>query len=70
MLIFGRTWEEIQDLQKKTGKVRIATGGKPTASQADIDMLKEKGIDYIKGNLLFGVIDRLETSGIIPKDDI
>ena len=65
-LLFGHTWEEIQQMQQGTFKRQTATGRKPTATQADIEMLRDKGIDYIKGNGLHGVIDRLQTSGIIP----
>lgn len=67
-LICGYAWEDIQAMQQGTYKRQIAVGGKPTATQSDIEMLRDKGIDYIKGNGLFGVIDRLQNSGIIPKD--
>ncbi|BCS53288.1 hypothetical protein [Geobacter sp. SVR] len=67
-LIFGRTWEEIQAMQqgKSINKTVAGTLALPTASQADITLLRDKGIHYIKGNGLFGVLDRLQNSGIVP----
>jgi hypothetical protein len=69
-LIFGKTWEEIQAMQKGNYKAKTVSSNivLPMATQCDIEMLRDKGIDYIKGNGLFGVIDRLQNSGIIPKE--
>lgn len=64
--LFGYSWGDIQTMQQGKYKRPIATGGKPIATQCDIELLRDKGIDYIKDNGLFGVIDRLQTSGIIP----
>lgn len=65
--IFGYTWEEIKQAQqgKTTLHKPIQYTNKPTASQSDIDLLNNKGIDYIMGNGLAGVIDRLTTSGLM-----
>lgn len=69
-LIFGRTWEEIQAMQQGSYKPNLVSANKtlPMATQCDIELLRDKGIDYIKGNGLFGVIDRLQNSGIIEKE--
>ena len=64
--IFGYEWEQIQAMQHGNYKPRPAVGGKPTASQSDIDLLESKGLHYIMGNGLHGVFDRLQTSGLIP----
>lgn len=67
-LIFGLTWEQIQARQQRNYKPELVKPGTrlPMATQADIEMLRDKGIHYIKGNGLYGVIDRLQNSAIIP----
>jgi hypothetical protein len=66
MLICGRTWEDIQRMQQGgSSHAPVIFKELPTATQCDIEMLRDKGIDYIKGNGLFGVIDRLQNSGIL-----
>jgi hypothetical protein len=66
-LIFGRTWEQIQAMQQGTYKPRSITGpiSKIEATDADIKMLSEIGIEEIKRQQLYGVIDRLITSQLI-----
>jgi hypothetical protein len=67
-LIFGMTWQDIQARQQGTYVAPTVNpcSRLPLASQSDIDLLRDKGIDYIEGNGLFGVIDRLKNSAIIP----
>lgn len=68
-LIFGMTWEEIQARQQGNWRgSTVSVSNLPMATQADIELLRDKGIHYIKGNGLFGVIDRLQNSAIIPVD--
>jgi hypothetical protein len=69
-LIFGHTWDEIKSLQQKgqaTNAVRPSP--LPVATEDDIKQLKEIGIDGLKDKQFFGVIDRLQNSGIVPKQE-
>ncbi len=67
-LIMGRTWSQIQAMQQGTYKPETISGPivKPTATEADINLLKEHGIDGLKEKQFHGVIDRLTNSGIVP----
>lgn len=51
-LIFGRTWDEIQYLQQggKFRKLVSDPPNLPTATQADIELLRDKGIDHIRNS--------------------
>jgi len=66
-MIFGKTWEEIKDIQNKNYKAKtvdMSTDGRSPANQKDIDLYNMHGLDGLKNLKFFGVIDRLEYSGI------
>lgn len=65
--IFGYSWEEIQSRQQGTYKSKTINGPivKPQATDEDIAMLKQFGLEGLKEKQFFGVIGRLETSGLI-----
>jgi len=71
-LILGRTWDDIQKMQRKEyvdNKVRQQPI--PVATEDDIKQLKEIGLDGLKEKQFYGVIDRLQNSKIIqqPTED-
>lgn len=69
-LIFGKTWEEIQQMQNGTYTAKMAdlsVTGKPIATQDDIALLVEHDISGLQTMGFYGVIDRLITSGYIVK---
>ena len=61
-LLFGYTWEEIQSMQQGTYQRNLISGPsvKPIATEADIQLLKGRGLAYLQDNGLYGVIDRLQ----------
>ena len=63
---FGYSWEEIQKRQQKQHTPEIISGSlvKPTATEGDKKLLVEKGAKWLKEQQFFGVIDRLQTSGL------
>ena len=64
--IFGHTWEDIQRAQSGGSLHKpLVPQPKPTASDADLALLAEIGLAGLKQKGLFGVIDRLKTSGHI-----
>lgn len=69
--IFGYSWEQIQDMQQKRYKRPTLSGSirRPGASESDIAMFKEFGIEGLNKKGYDGVIDRLKYSGIIPADN-
>ena len=69
--IFGYEWEDICNAQqKKAGLHRAITrdAEKPKATQADIELLADVGWSELESRGLFGVIDRLSNSGLVPPD--
>ena len=66
-LIFGHTWEEINNAQRGGSLSRsiVTHQPNPTATQADVDLLVKLGYEELERQQLFGVIDRLKTSGFI-----
>ena len=66
-LLFGYTWEEIQSMQQGTYQRNLISGPsvKPIATEADIQLLKGRGLAYLQDNGLYGVIDRLQNSNIL-----
>lgn len=71
MKIFGYEWEEIKAMQNGTYKGRPIPPGdtRPRATEKDIEMLQELGIDKLKKMQFFGVLGRLRTSGYIKDND-
>jgi hypothetical protein len=69
-LIFGYTWEQIQNAQQGKGlSSRInPSNNLPKATQGDVDLLVEHGVDKLREMQIFGVIDRLENSGLVDKN--
>ena len=67
-LIFGYTWEQIQNAQQgralREYLPTTSTGRKP-ATQADVDLLVKHGLEELQRMQFFGVIDRLQGSGLI-----
>ena len=70
-LIFGKTWSQIQDMQQGRSQSNVISGPcePSTATESDLCKLKAIGIDGFKAEQLYGIIDRLQTSGIIPTSD-
>lgn len=70
-LIFGHTWEEIQAMQRGEQRRAIDTGQSSLsfATRMDIELLRDKGLDWLENQSFFGVIDRLQNSGIIPRQN-
>jgi len=66
-LIFGKTWGQIQEMQQGTCQKSVVSGeiNKPVATKGDIKLLKEHGLDGLKEMRFDGVIDRLNTSGLL-----
>ena len=69
-LIMGKSWGDIQAMQQGTYKAPRITGDieKPKATEADITMLNDLGLEAIKSKGLFGVIDRLTNSGVVQNE--
>ena len=64
--IFGYEWSDIQAMQNGTySRSPIIFKDKPLATDNDILLLHEKGIDYLEAEQLYGVIDRLRNSNLI-----
>ncbi len=66
--IFGMAWEEIQARQEGTyvaPKIDLSKSGKPEATAEDRAMLDDKGAEWIETQGLYGILDRLKTSGLI-----
>ena len=66
--IFGYEWEDIDAMQRGTYKPRpinLTKSGRPEATQSDKDLLEEHGVDGLKKKGLFGVLDRLQGSGLL-----
>ena len=63
--IFGRSWDEIQDMQQKRGTRVLTPGSKPEATPEDIELLKTLGVEELEEMKFYGVLDRLRTSNLI-----
>ena len=66
-LIFGYTWAEI-DAAQRGGKLSLTIvrhSPNPTAKPEDVALFESHGLKELESMGLFGVIDRLKTSGII-----
>lgn len=72
--IFGYSWEEIQARQKGTYKPDpidlTKPGGPSPATEADLKLLKDMGIEGLEKQSMFGVIDRLKGSGYIKNPSL
>jgi hypothetical protein len=66
-LVFGYTWEQIQNAQQgREFRHYIPVGTtKPLATEADVKLLVEKGLTWLVEQQFHGVIDRLKNSGLI-----
>jgi hypothetical protein len=67
-LIFGLTWNQIQDAQQKRPyreRVDLSRSGNPTATPEDIARLHTDGLAKLHADGMYGIIDRLKTSGMI-----
>lgn len=66
-LIFGYTWEQIQKAQQRQDFREYVVGetNKPQATEDDVKLLVDKGLQWLKDRQFFGVLDRLKNSGII-----
>jgi hypothetical protein len=66
-LIFGHTWEDINRAQRGGHLSRPILNHQPnpTATQADAELLAKHGKDGLVAMGFFGVLDRLETSGLL-----
>ena len=68
-LIMGHTWDEIKAMQQRAYAGRpIKHQPLPMATEADIEQLRQQGIEGLKEKQFNGVIDRLQNSGIVPKE--
>lgn len=67
MKIFGYDWEDIQRMQRGEKVGRAVPGGdtRPRATEGDIGMLEEWGVEGLVARQYWGVLDRLVRSGII-----
>lgn len=68
-LIFGKTWEEIQNMQQKTYQPSIvdtSVPGKQLATKNDIALLEKYGEAGLKEKKYYGVLDRL---GLLKNED-
>lgn len=64
-LIFGRTWDDIQVMQQGGQARKIDFGPAPEATAGDRKLLNEHGAAGLTQKGMFGVIDRLRTSGLM-----
>ena len=67
--IFGYDWSDIQRAQQG-GRLNAplpAAGTRPDASTLDRELLAQLGERGLREQGLFGVIDRLQTSGLLPE---
>jgi hypothetical protein len=64
--IFGHTWGEIQAAQQggRLNKPVVMQAPK-TATEQDIELLKEHGLAGLTDKGFFGTIDRLKQAGLI-----
>jgi hypothetical protein len=67
--IFGYSWEAIQRTQSKTGGLGTPVAPRPTprsgATQEDLGLLEEHGVEGLRAMAFFGVLDRLQMSGLV-----
>jgi len=67
-LIFGKTWEQIQAMQRGLCVTEYADlskpGGPAKASESDLALLKEHGINGLESLGFYGVLERLRASGV------
>lgn len=70
--ILGYDWEEIQARQQGKYSPRTVDPNStpPQATQADTQLLNEKGLTYLQDKGLFGVLDRLCNSGHVDRKDV
>jgi hypothetical protein len=73
-LIFGHTWDDIKSMQQGTYKPQVIQGppNKPQATDHDKLLLEEIGLLGLRllglrKEKLWGVLDRLATSGLITE---
>ena len=72
-LIFGYTWEQIQNAQqgKALGQTLPAivdkAGKDDICSRDDLDLFEKHGESGLKEKQFFGVIDRLTQAGVISE---
>ncbi len=68
-LIFGHTWDDIKSMQQGTYKPQVIKGppNKPQATDNDKLLLEEIGLIELRKQNLWGVLDRLATSGLITE---
>ena len=67
-LVFGYTWKQIQKAQQKMAfreYIPSTPTGQKSATQADVDLLVKHGLEGLREMQFFGVIDRLQGSGLI-----
>ena len=65
--ILGYDWEDIQAMQQGTYQRETLPNEivKPVATQEDIELLESEGLAWIESQGLYGIIDRLKTSGLL-----
>lgn len=68
-LIFGYTWEEIQQLQQGTFKRKYITSeSKPIPlSKEEFDLFNNVGLQGLENMGYFGLIDRIQRLNLIDK---
>lgn len=69
--IFGYSFEDIQRAQQKKGRLQKTVDLSVPVTHAlmpgDMELLEKHGIDGLRAMQFFGVVDRLERNGIVPK---
>ena len=69
--IFGYSFEDIQRAQQKKGRLQKTVDLSVPVTRplmpGDMELLEKHGIDGLRAMQFFGVVDRLEFNGIVPK---
>lgn len=67
--IFGRKFEDIKQMQQKTYKPKLISVqiDLPVASDEDVALFAEHGINGLTKMKFFGVLDRINNSKIIKR---
>lgn len=62
--LFGNTWDDLRIMQNGSART-IDFGDAPTATAGDRRLLAEHGVAGLESKKFYGVLDRLQASGII-----
>ena len=61
---FGNTWDDLRIVQNGTSRA-IDFGDAPEATAGDRRLLSQHGVAGLEAKKFYGVLDRLQASGII-----